>query len=194
MNDLLTGPGDALLVVDIQNDFLPGGSLAVASADTVLPPLNRCIDLFVKRHLPVFASRDWHPADHCSFQSQGGPWPVHCVAGTTGAAFSDKLTLPPDTILISKATRTDREAYSAFDGTELHARMAGIGVKRIFIGGLTTDYCVVNTVEDGVKLGYVMIVLSDTVKAVDVDPGDGARALARIRQSGARLVDSRELS
>src|SRR5512143_1116273 len=112
-------PGDMLLVTDIQNDFLPGGSLAVAGGDDVVPILNRYIGEFVAHGLPVYATRDWHPEGHCSFHAQGGPWPVHCVAGTQGAEFAAALALPPDTTVISKASSQDREAYSSFQGTNL---------------------------------------------------------------------------
>src|SRR5690348_12260677 len=106
--------GDALLLVDVQNDFLPGGSLAVPHGDEVIPPLNRLIQSFSRRSLPIFATRDWHPAEHCSFREQGGPWPPHCVAGTQGAAFPANLALPHDTAIVSKATTKEEDAYSGF--------------------------------------------------------------------------------
>lgn len=113
------GPGDALLVIDVQNDFLPGGSLAVGDGDAVIAPLNRVLALFAQRRLPVFAIRDWHPPDHCSFTTQGGPWPVHCVAGTKGAGSPAALHLPTSTTVVSKAVAAERDAYSGFERTEL---------------------------------------------------------------------------
>jgi nicotinamidase/pyrazinamidase len=187
---LAPGTGDALLVTDVQNDFLPGGRLAVPGGDAVVPPLNRCIAAWQARGLPVFASRDWHPAGHCSFREQGGPWPVHCVAGSAGAAFAPGLRLPASAIVISKATRADREAYSAFEGTDLAERLRALGVRRIFVGGLATDYCILNTVRDALAHGWAAVVLADAIRAVDVHPDDGRKAEDEMRRLGAVLVDS----
>lgn len=181
-------PGDVLLVTDIQNDFLLGGSLAVAGGNEVVPVLNRYIREFVAHGLPVFATRDWHPAGHCSFYAQGGPWPVHCVAGTPGAAFAATLTLPPDATVISKATSQDQEAYSSFQGTDLDSCLRAAGIRRLFIGGLTTDYCVLSTVRDARQLGYDVCVLADAIRAVDVQLGDGQRAEAEMASLGARRI------
>jgi len=181
-------PGDVLLVTDIQNDFMPGGSLAVAGGDEVVPVLNRYIGAFQAQGLPVYATRDWHPLRHCSFYAQGGPWPVHCVAGTHGADFAAALTLPPDTTVISKATSKDREAYSSFQGTDLDSHLRIAGIRRLFIGGLTTDYCVLNTVRDARRLGYDVLVLVDAIRAVDVRPGDGQRAEEEMARLGAQRI------
>ena len=194
MSDLIPVSGDALLVVDVQNDFLPGGSLAVPDGDAVVPVLNRYMALFAEKQLPVFASRDWHPADHCSFHAQGGPWPPHCVAGSNGAAFAPNLELPPDAVVISKADTQERDSYSAFGDTGLVARLAAARIKRLFVGGLATDYCVLNTVLDALELGYAVVLLTDAVRAVDVAPGDGAKALAQMQGRGARVATSRELA
>jgi nicotinamidase/pyrazinamidase len=185
--------GDALLIVDVQNDFLPGGSLVVPEGDAVVPVLNRYLALFVRSKLPVYASRDWHPPHHCSFREQGGPWPPHCVAGTPGAAFAPNLVLPPDTTVISKADTPERDAYSAFAGTDLDARLNAAGVKRLFVGGLATDYCVLNTVKDARALGYAVVLLGDAVRAVDASPGDGGRALQEMRRLGTKLAAVEEL-
>jgi nicotinamidase/pyrazinamidase len=150
--------------------------------------LNRYIGEFVGHGLSVYATRDWHPPQHCSFSAQGGPWPVHCVAGTNGAAFAATLTLPPDTTVISKATLQDQEAYSSFQGTDLDSRLRAAGIRRLFIGGLTTDYCVLNTVRDARKFGYEVFVLTDAIRAVDVQPGDGQRAEAEMASLGARRI------
>jgi len=183
---LTLGPGDALIVVDVQNDFLPGGSLAVPEGDAVVAPLNRYAAAFAAKNLPVYATRDWHPANHCSFRAQGGPWPPHCVADTAGAAFAPGLKLPARTTVISKATAADKDAYSGFEGTDLDARLRAQGVKRVFVGGLATDYCVLNTVRDARKLGYDVLLLTDAVRAVNVKPGDGQDAEAEMRRLGAR--------
>lgn len=182
------GPGDVLLVTDIQNDFLSGGRLAVAGGDEVIPVLNRYIHAFVARGLPVYATRDWHPQGHCSFHAQGGPWPEHCVAGTRGAAFSTSLALPPGTTVISKATLPDREAYSSFEGTDLDEHLRAAAIRRIFIGGLATDYCVLNTVRDARRLGYEVFVLADAIRPVEVRPGDGQRAEKEMADLGARRI------
>ncbi|MDA8257098.1 MAG: isochorismatase family protein [Betaproteobacteria bacterium] len=187
-------PGDVLLVTDIQNDFLPGGSLAVAGGGEVVPVLNRYIDAFLAQDLPVYATRDWHPEGHCSFHAQGGPWPVHCVAGTHGAAFASTLSLPPGTTVISKATLQDQEAYSSFQGTDLDSRLHAAGIRRLFIGGLTTDYCVLSTVRDARRLGYDVFVLADAIRAVNVQPGDGQRAEEEMAGLGAQRITLNGLS
>jgi nicotinamidase/pyrazinamidase len=183
---LTLGVGDALIVVDVQVDFLPGGSLAVPQGDAVIPVLDRYLAAFIRRGLPIFATRDWHPPNHCSFQPYGGPWPPHCVAGSAGAAFAPALELPVSTVLITlKGTQPDKDAYSAFDGTDLDARLRAQGVGRLFVGGLATDYCVLCTVEDGLKAGYAVVLLQDAIRAVNVRPGDGERAEAEMIRLGA---------
>lgn len=183
-------PGDALIVVDVQNDFLPGGSLAVPGGDLVVPVLNAVIAEFARLSLPIYATRDWHPADHCSFKAQGGPWPPHCVAGTLGAEFAPGLTLPPSAHIISKATTAEKDAYSGFAGTELDRLLREAGVKRLLVGGLATDYCVLSTVRDGRRGGYDLVLLLDAIRAVDVHPGDGDKAIAEMRQLGAVAAES----
>lgn len=186
--------GDALLIIDVQNDFLPGGALAVPHGDEVLPPLNRLIASFSRRCLPIAATRDWHPEDHCSFSAQGGPWPPHCIAGSRGAAFSPALTLPHATIVVSKATRAEEDAYSGFGGTDLHSQLSALGVRRLFIGGLATDYCVLNTVRDALARGYEVLLVTDGIRAVDVAPDDGARAVQTMSTLGATLVASGQIA
>ncbi len=178
-------PGDALIVVDVQKDFLPGGSLAVPRGDEVVPVLNRYMEIFSSRGLPVFATRDWHPPEHCSFTEQGGPWPSHCVAGSEGAAFAADLHLPADAVIISKATEPERDAYSGFQGTDLAQRLREAGVRRVFVGGLATDYCVLNTVRDALAEGFEVVLLEDAIRAVDVQPGDGERAVKEMLDAGA---------
>lgn len=186
--------GDALLIVDVQNDFLPGGSLAVPRGDEVVPVLRRYLALFQARGLPIFASRDWHPAGHCSFRERGGPWPPHCIAGTPGAELARDLSLPASAILINKADSPDKDAYSAFEGTPLHDLLRAHGVRRLFVGGLATDYCVLNTVRDAAALGYAIVLLTDAIRAVNVHPDDGAKAEAEMRRLGALAAHVAELT
>lgn len=178
-------PSDALLIIDLQNDFLPGGALGVASGHEVVAPINHLIELFREQGLPVYASRDWHPGDHCSFAAQGGPWPPHCVAGTPGAEFTAELALPDDAIIVSKADTAAVDAYSAFAGTDLAAQLRTRGVGRVTVCGLATDYCVLNTVTDALEEGFDAIVVPEAMRAVDVKPGDGTRALDRMVARGA---------
>jgi len=181
-------PGDALIVVDVQQDFLPGGALGVPAGDEVVPALNRAVTAFERAGLPVYYSRDWHTPDHCSFKAQGGPWPPHCIAGSEGAAFAAALRMPDDAAVISKATTRAQDAYSAFQGTTLAQQLETAGVRRVFIGGLATDYCVKATVLDARANGFEVEVLGDAVRAVEVLPGDGERALQEMLKSGANLT------
>jgi nicotinamidase/pyrazinamidase len=190
--------GDALLVVDIQNCFLPGGSLGVAGGDEVVPPMNRAIMTFARKRLPVFISRDWHPANHCSFVAQGGPWPPHCVQNTEGAAFAANLQIPDGAVIISKATDPDVEEYSDMAGRDPEGNtfdevLRKIGVRRIFIGGLATDYCVLYTVRNALELGYEVYVLIDGIRAVDVNLGDGEKAVKEMEERGAIMITTENL-
>lgn len=181
--------GDALIAVDVQRDFLPDGSLAVPDGHEVVPVLNDYISLFRQEGLPVVATRDWHPRDHCSFDAQGGLWPPHCVQDSDGAAFADDLELPEDVIVISKGTSKDSDAYSGFDGTDLEAYLRQRGVERLFIGGLATDYCVLATVTNGLGAGFDVVLLRDAVRAVGVQSTDEAEALAAMRDAGAQSIE-----
>jgi nicotinamidase/pyrazinamidase len=181
---------DALLIVDPQVDFCPGGALAVPGGDHIFGPLNRVAAAFPL----VVASRDWHPPGHCSFQAQGGIWPVHCRAGTPGAEFHAALDQGPIEQVFSKGTEVDRDAYSAFDGTGLAEWLRARGVTRLFIGGLATDYCVRASTLDARREGFGVVVLEDAVGAVDVQPGDGERALAEMRQAGAEVTSTADIS
>jgi nicotinamidase/pyrazinamidase len=193
MTTIKPADGDALIVVDVQNDFLPGGALAVPDGDAVIAPLNHVLDIFHTRGLPIFASRDWHPPNHCSFREQGGPWPPHCIADSEGAQFPKRLQLPAFTAIISKATTPTKDAYSAFEDTPLAMQLQMYGVKRVLVGGLATDYCVLNTVKDAVKHGFSVVLLTDCIRAVDVHPGDGERALREMRALGVVEVTSRDI-
>lgn len=184
----LLGRGDALIVVDVQNDFLPGGSLGVPRGDEILTPLNDALNEASLRDVPIVATRDWHPPRHCSFREQGGPWPVHCVAGSFGAAFAIDLRLTPATLTVSKGIRPDRDAYSGFDGTDLDQRLRSLGVERVVIGGLATELCVASTARDAVRLGYGAAILMDAIRAIDLHPGDGARAVDAMVKEGVRPI------
>lgn len=172
----------ALLCVDVQGDFLPGGSLAVADGFAVVPPLvaaARSADL-------VVATRDWHTPDHVSFAARGGPWPRHCVAGAPGSALEPRIDRIAD-VVVSKGSNSEVDAYSGFDGTPLAALLRAAGVDRVVVGGLATDYCVRATVLDALHEGFSVTVLREAVRAVEVSPGDGARALAEMESAGASL-------
>jgi nicotinamidase/pyrazinamidase len=179
---------DALIITDIQKDFLPGGALPVKEGDQIIPALNEYIKTFSKANAKIVASRDWHPSNHLSFTNQGGPWPPHCVQETPGAAFSPDLKLPKVVTVVSKATDPKKEAYSVFDGTELSEQLKLCGVTRIFIGGLATDYCVVNSVIDARKKSLEVVVLADATRGIDVNPGDVEKAFKTMSQVGATQV------
>ena len=186
--------GDALIVVDMQNDFLSGGSLAVTGGNAIMPVLNHYITCFQAHQLPVYATRDWHPPDHCSFQSQGGMWPPHCIAESSGAAFHPDLKLPINTTVISKATSREKDAYSAFTDTPLNELLQSSGTHRLFIGGLATEYCVLNTVKDALRYHYTTFVLVDAVCAINQQPEDGRRALEEMLRLGAGLIHYQALA
>ena len=182
--------GDALLIVDVQNDFCPGGALAVAGGDEVVPVLNRWIQEAQRQEIPIYASRDWHPPHHISFRERGGPWPPHCVQGTAGATFHPDLRLPANTKVVSKGYEPDVDSYSAFGGTDLEDTLHKANIKRLFIGGLTQDYCVRETSLDGIRQGLEVHVIVDGTRAVNANPGDGPRALEDIVRAGAILERS----
>lgn len=179
------GKDDALVVIDIQNDFLPGGSLAVPEGNQVIAVLNGYIDGFIKRQLPVLATRDWHPAKHCSFTQQGGPWPAHCIAGSKGAEFASALHLPASVYIFSKATEAEQDSYSDFANPAFKQQLADMAVRRLFIGGLATDYCVLNTVRDALNFHYKVLLLTDAIRAVNVRQKDGENAINEMIQKGA---------
>ena len=166
-------PNDALLIADIQKDFLPGGALGISGGDDILPVVTTYLRRFQAKGLPIFLTRDWHPPNHCSFREQGGLWPAHCVAGSPGSLPPPDFGVPPSAVLIYKAIDANQEAYSAFQYTPLHRHLLAIGVRRLFIGGLATDYCVLNSVKDARTLGYDVCLLMDGIKAVNLQPEDG---------------------
>jgi len=180
---------DALLIVDPQVDFCPGGALPVPGGDAIFPAVERAAAAVPL----VVASRDWHPAHHLSFSERGGPWPPHCQAGTPGAEFHPGLARVRIDRVVSKGGDPEREAYSAFDGTDLAGYLRERGVRTLLVAGLATDYCVRASVLDARREGFQVEVLEDGVGAVDVRPGDGERALAEMRAAGAELVRSETL-
>jgi nicotinamidase/pyrazinamidase len=177
----------ALIIVDLQNDFCPGGALAVANGDEVVQPLNRLAREFLERGDLVIKSRDWHPRRTKHFAEFGGTWPVHCVQETHGAEFHKDLLEDPRIVVISKGTG-DEDSYSAFDKTDLASILREQGVEEVWVGGLATDYCVKNTVLDGLREGFKVRALTDAMRAVEVQPGDGEHAVEEMRRAGAEIV------
>lgn len=184
----------ALVLVDFQNDFCPGGPLAVKDGDKACAVAMQLLPLFDF----VVATQDWHPVNHCSFQDQGGPWPPHCVADTRGAALCPCIDPQALNAIIRKGTDPAREAYSGFDGadaqgTPLETILRSRGITTLFVAGLATDYCVKATALDARQRGFDVRVITDAVAAVNARRGDGDRALAELKKAGVRLVTSKEL-
>ncbi len=177
-------PEEALIVVDMQRDFMPRGALPVPGGDEIIPRCNEYIEEFRKRGALIVATRDWHPPNHISFKEQGGPWPAHCVQNTPGAEFV--VDLPAGAVIISKATEPDKEAYSGFEGTDLAEILRKNGVKRVYVCGVATEYCVKATALDAVKHGFETYLLSDAVKGIR--PGDEEQALREMKSAGVRIL------
>ena len=184
-----TNPKQALIVVDVQNDFCPGGTLAVPHGNEVVEPLNKQIDEFLRRGAPVYKSRDWHPATTKHFAVYGGTWPVHCVQNTEGAEFHPGLRDDPRIAVISKGLG-DTDCYSAFDETDLASQLYSQSIEEVVVGGLATDYCVKNTVLDALKHGFKVKALENAMRAVELQPGDGERAIEEMRAAGAEIVST----
>jgi nicotinamidase/pyrazinamidase len=186
---------DALIVVDVQNDFCPGGALAVPGGDRIVPVLNRYIEKFKNAGRPVYVTRDWHPDKTSHFAAFGGKWPPHCIQGTKGAEFHPDLRLPEDVVIISKGTRPDEDSYSGFDGadsqgTGLPDLLRRQGVNRLFVGGLATDYCVKHTVLDGLGEGFEVVFLEDASRGVNLQPEDSEQAVQEMIRAGAKLASA----
>ena len=184
---MVNGKRRALIVVDVQNDFCPGGALAVPEGDTVVAPLNRLIEEFLSRDEPVFKSRDWHPAKTKHFAAYGGTWPVHCVQETRGAEFHPELIDDPRIRVVSKGTG-DEDNYSAFDGTDLADQLREQNVEEVWVGGLATDYCVKNTVLDALREGFRVKAVKGAMRPVELHPGDGERAIEEMKRGGAEII------
>jgi len=183
---------DALILVDIQNDFCVG-SLAVPNACDIIKFANSYIEFFEKNNRPVFATRDWHPKNHSSFKEFGGIWPIHCIQNTDGSMFYKDLRLPNDTLIISKGTNPDKDAYSGFDGTDLNDKLKNLNIKRLFVGGLATDYCVKATILDALSFNYTTFFLHDASKAVNLKPDDEVLSINEMLKAGAILIDFNDL-
>lgn len=184
---------DALIVTDVQNDFCPGGSLAVQEGHKIVPIINQLLPLF--EH--VIFTRDWHPENHCSFDDcptfTDGSWPVHCQAFSPGAEFNGDLHVPADAIIVSKGTNPDREAYSAFEETDLETHLRQMGITRIFVCGLATDYCVKATALDGKDLGFDVIVIENASRGVNQPPGTVTQAIEAMITAEIKICWSGDL-
>lgn len=183
-------PDDALVIVDVQHDFLPGGALGVAEGERIFDP----IDELAPRFARVYATRDWHPADHSSYAQYGGPWPVHCVAETYGAAFDPRLNLENVDVVVDKGTDRLTDGYSGFAATSLESDLREHGVRRVFVCGLATDYCVKATALDAKAAGFDVVVIEDAAAAVNVQPGDEERALQEVRDAGVAVARSSDVA
>ncbi|MCL2704609.1 MAG: bifunctional nicotinamidase/pyrazinamidase [Spirochaetaceae bacterium] len=177
----------ALIIVDMQNDFCPGGSLAVKEGDKIVSVINQYIKQFKDEDEVIVFTRDWHPADHCSFKEYGGMWPSHCVAETKGAKFHQDIYVPEKSFIVSKADTASKDAYSGFEATLLDSQLKKLNIEEVWVCGLATDYCVASTVMDALKLGYKVKILSDAIAAVDVSAGDGEKAIAKMVSQGAEV-------
>ena len=193
------GQRAALVVVDVQNDFCPGGALAVPAGDAIIPRVNRTAALFTRRGLPVIFTRDWHPRQTKHFKEFGGAWPPHCIQGTKGARFHSDLEIPKGAIVLSKGMDPEVDSYSGFqafteNGRDLESALHELGVDELFICGLATDYCVRATTLDGLRRGMTVRVLRDAIRGVEVKPGDSEMAVKEMRANGAHLLESRGLA
>lgn len=183
----------ALIIIDVQNDFCPGGALAVPSGDSVVPILNKYIRAFSEKKLPIFASRDWHPEKTKHFKEYGGLWPEHCLQNTKGAQFHPKLKLPKETIIMTKGVDPEKDSYSAFqsvdkNGTDLLCLLKFLGVNQLFVGGLATDYCVKSSVRDALKNGFKVKLLMDAIKGVNIKENDSQEAISQMKSWGAEEI------
>ena len=181
-------PGDALIVVDVQNDFCPGGALPIDDGDAVVPVLNRWIADAVASGVPVYASRDWHPEGHLSFEEHGGPWPAHCLQDSDGARFHPGLRLPDTAVKVTKGVRFDQDQNSAFDETGLAAQLREQGIERVWIGGLAEDVCVLATALDARDEGFSVMLIADATRPVTAQGGEEARA--QMREAGVRFEEA----
>jgi nicotinamidase/pyrazinamidase len=184
---------DALIIVDVQNDFCPGGALAVEGGDEIATKLSSLATRFRIKGSRIFATQDWHPEKHSSFVEQGGPWPPHCVQATRGAEFHENLQLPIGTGIVRKGADPKVDAYSGFLDSTLEAQIRRSNIERVFIGGLATDYCVLNTAMDAAKLGFETFVLEDGIAAVNAEPGDGDKAIQKMKDNGAKMTTIEEV-
>jgi nicotinamidase/pyrazinamidase len=180
---------DALLIIDFQNDFTPGGALAVEEGDEIAEPIRRLAPEFDV----IAATRDWHPPDHASFETQGGPWPVHCVQGTRGAELHPGMDNIDVDFIVDVGREREDQGYSGFEKSDLAEQLRERGVEKVAVCGLATDYCVRASAIDARREGFDVTLVEDAVRAVDLEPGDGARAIEEMRQAGAKVATSEEV-
>lgn len=181
-------PTDALLILDLQNDFCVGGSVAIADGHTVAAQMAKAVAYFEAASSSIYATQDWHPADHASFRPEGGPWPPHCVQDTPGAELHPDLNLPASAVIVRKGATRTKDAYSGFIDSDLEQQLLAAGIKRVFVGGLATDYVVLNTVIDTIDIGIETCVFIDAIDAMNIEPGDGLRALHLMQSTGAKFI------
>lgn len=193
MGDVELDHTSGLLCIDMQKDFFPGGAAPVPDGEEMIPQINEYTQVIFKMQgLPVFLTRDWHPEDHCSFEDQGGEWPRHCVQDTEGAEFHPDFRHPGACPVISKGTDPDEEAYSGFKGTQLEKDIREMSVERLFVTGVTTEYCVKHTVLDAIDCGFDVYVLTDAI--APLDPDEEKAALSEMQEAGAELVTEEDLT
>jgi len=188
----------ALLIVDVQNDFCPGGALGIKDGDKIIPTINKYIKNFASKKLPIFASRDWHPIQTVHFKGFGGVWPQHCIQDTKGAAFHPKLKLPKETILLYKGMDPEQDSYSAFQaqdksGISLSNLLKILDIKELYIAGLATDYCVKFSALDALKNGFKVRLLMDAIKGVDLKPNDSEKAIKEMIKKGAKITTLKDM-
>lgn len=188
----------ALLIVDVQNDFCPGGALGVPEGDKIVPYINKYIKIFSKKKLPIFATRDCHPIKTKHFKDFGGVWPVHCIQNTRGAQFYPKLRLPKETILLYKGIYPEKDGYSAFEaenenGMSFLSLLKRLSVQEIYISGLAIDYCVKFSTSDALKQGFKVKLLMDAVKGVNLRPNDSERAIKEMVKKGAKKITLKDI-
>lgn len=182
----LLKPGDALLIIDVQNDFCPGGALPVEGGNAIVPVINRWIQAAVAKGVLVYASRDWHPVGHLSFKEQGGPWPPHCIQDSDGATFHPDLALPDSAVIVTKGVRFDQDQNSAFDQTGLAVQLRKTGIRRLWIAGLAEDVCVLASVLDARREGFEVVLIQNGTRPITSESGEKARR--QMQKAGARLV------
>ncbi len=178
-------PGDALVIVDVQNDFCPDGALPIEQGNEIVPVLNRWIAAAVARHVPIYVSRDWHPAGHISFKEQGGPWPPHCIQDSQGARFAPGLRLPESVTKITKGVRFDQDQNSIFDATGLACELRLRGIRRLWVGGLAEDVCVLASVLDARRNDFEVVLIQNATRPVTVEGGEKARQ--QMHKLGVRI-------
>ncbi len=189
----------ALVIIDVQNDFIAGGALAVPEGEKIIPVINQYISVFTKRHLPIIATRDWHPPKTRHFKQYGGLWPPHCIQNTWGAQFHPDLQLPANTIIISAGITEEQQGYSGFEGVDhsgksLEEVLQSMQITRLFACGLATDYCVKMTVVQALKLGFQVDLLTDAIKGINLQPTDSQKAINEMAELGAKLTTINTLS